>query len=173
MQIIKPEVPYVISTNTLILQTIRKENCLQTLVIERDKQFIHPRKAMHLIRASCRYYGTSFEVATNTAKKVLNNRQKVPIVVAYDHGIPIIMIPTLSSSSDQNIWIALHAITNFSSTKKGRTTINLINQYTINIESSETTIQRQIALAYLLQRDYQAKYIHFNGPWFHSSPNLQ
>lgn len=172
MKISKPEVPYIISTNTLILQTVRKESSLKTLVIERDKQFIHPRKAIHLIRASCRYYGTSFEVATSTAKKILNNRQKVPIVVAFDHGIPIIMIPTLSSSSEQNIWIALHAITNFRSDREGFTTIELTNNYKIKLESSETTIQRQIALAYLLQRDYQAKYIHFNGPWLHTPSNL-
>ncbi len=173
MKIDQPEASYVISTNTLILQTVRKENFLQTLIIERDKQFVHPRKVMHLIRASCRYYGSSFEVATKNAKKILNNRQKIPIVVAYDHSFPIIMIPTLASSSDQNIWIALHAITNFSTDKQGNTIIHLTNQYKVKLESSEMTVQRQIALAYLLQRDYQEKYNQFNNLWPHSLHNFK
>lgn len=165
MKIIQPEVPYVISSNTLILQTVRKESSLRTLVIERDRQFIHHRKAIHLIRASCRYFGTSLELATSSAKSVLNNRQKVPIIVAFDHNVPIIMIPTLSTSSEQNIWIGLHAIKSFTCDHKGHTVIELTNHLKVKLELSETTIQRQITLAYLLLRDYQEKHIRFNGTW--------
>lgn len=171
MKLIEPNAPYIISINTLILQTVRKENSLNTLVIERDKQFTHPRKALHLIRASCRHYGTSLKLATNTAKNVLNNRQKVPIVIAFDRGIPLIMIPTLSATSDQNTWIAFHAITNYHADEDGYTMIELANHYTVKIASSEATIQRQIALAYLLQRDYQSKFYQFNGAWLHSPTN--
>lgn len=166
-----PEASYVISTNTLILQTVRKESSLQTLIIEREQQFIHPRKVMHLIRASCRHYRTSFEVATKISRKVLDNRQKVPIVVAFDQGIPITMIPTTSTASEQNMWIALHAIAGFTSDRNGFTTIKLINHLSIKVEISESILNRQITLAYLLQRDYRAKYVHFNGPWINKPTN--
>ncbi|AOV08538.1 competence protein ComK [Sporosarcina ureilytica] len=165
MQIIKPDVPYIISTNTLVLQTIRKESRLMTLIMEKDNQFTHPRKALHLIRASCRHYGTSLKVATHNAKNILNNRHKVPIVVAFDHGTPLIMIPTLSTASEQNIWIAFHAIVNIKPEGAGCTIIELTNQHFIKVDSSETTIQRQIALAYLLQRDYKQKFSQFGGAW--------
>lgn len=172
MKILEPDTPYIINTNTLILQTVRKENSLNTLIIEREKQFLHPKKALHLIRSSCRHYGTSLELATNTAKVVLSNRHKVPIVVAFDHGIPLIMIPTLSPTSEHNIWIALHAITNFNATKDGFTTIELTNHYTVKIAISEATIHRQIALGYLLQRDYQTKFFQFNAGRLHMPANL-
>lgn len=172
LKIIEPEVPYIISTNTLILQTTRNENSLCTLIIERDEKFIHPRKVLHLIRASCRHYGTSFKMATSTAKSILNNRHKVPIVIAFDRGTPLIMIPTLSATSEQNIWIAFHAITNFFATGDNCTTIELANRYTVKLSSSETTIQRQIALAHLLQKDYQMKFYQFNGAWLHKPTHI-
>lgn len=172
MKILKPDKPYIVSTNTLILQTVRKESRLQTLIIEKDGTFLHPRRSLHLIRASCHHYGTTLEVATNFAKKVLNDRHKVPIVIAVDHGIPLIMIPTLSASSEQNIWIAFHAIINFRPGEAGYTIIELTNNYIIKIQTSEATIQRQIALAYLLQRDYRSKFFHMNTSWAQNPPNI-
>ncbi len=172
MQILNPDKPYIITTNTLILQTVRKENRLNTLIIEKDKQFLHPRKSIHLVRSSCHHYGTTLKVATNFAREILNSRHKVPIVIAVDHGIPLIMIPTLSATSEQNIWIAFHAITNFRPCEAGYTMIELTNNYRIKIQTSETTIQRQIALAYLLQRAYQNKFVQLNGPWIHTTPNI-
>lgn len=172
MKILNYDKPYIVSTNTLILQTVRQESRLQTLIIEKDDTFIHPRRSLHLIRASCQHYGTTLEVATNFAKKVLNDRHKVPIVIAVDHGIPLIMIPTLSASSEQNIWIAFHAITDFKPGESGYTVIRLTNNYVIKIQTSEATIQRQIALAYLLQRDYQNKFIQINGSWTQAPPHI-
>lgn len=172
MKILNYDKPYIVSTNTLILQTVRQESRLQTLIIEKDETFIHPRRSLHLIRASCHHYGTTLEVVTNFAKKVLNDRHKVPIVIAVDHGIPLIMIPTLSASSEQNIWIAFHAITDFRSSESGYTVIRLTNNYIIKIQTSEATIQRQIALAYLLQRDYQNKFVQINGAWTQAPPHI-
>lgn len=164
MKPIESTVPYIISINTLLLQTVQKESSLSTLVIERDNKFTHPRKALHIIRASCNHYGTSLKLATHTAKNILMDRQKVPIVIAYDRGLPLIMIPILSQTSDQNTWIAFHAITNFYSKEDGYTMVELENRYTVKIASSESTIRRQIALAYLLKRDYQSKFYQFNNP---------
>lgn len=164
MKVLEPNVPYIISTNTLILQSVRKEESLSTLILEHEKKFTHPRKAIHLIRASCNHYGTSLKLATETAKNILNNRQKVPIVVAYDRGIPLILIPILSQKSDLNTWISFHAITNFYTVEDGYTMVELANRYTVKIASSETTIRRQIALAHLLKRDFETKFYQFNSP---------
>lgn len=165
MEILDFDKPYIISVNTLILQMVRKENRIKTLIIERGKQLIHPRRSIHLIRASCLHYGTTLDVATHSAKQILNNRQKVPIVVAVDHGIPLIMIPTLAADAEHNTWISFHAIMNFRPCEAGYTIIELTNNYIIRVQTSETTVQRQIALAYLLQKDYQNKFVQFNRPW--------
>lgn len=171
LQNINSDSPYVISTSTFVLQTVRNENSLKTLVIEGDQTFIHPRKSMHIIKASCRHYGTSVKVATSHAKRILNNRHKVPILLAYDRGIPLIMIPTMSPTSEQNIWISFHSIVNFKADDVGNTIIYLLNNKSIRVNVSEVTIQRQLALAHILQLDYQNKFSHLNGTGFYRAPH--
>ena len=169
---INQDLPYIISTSTLVLQTIRKKNGTETLITENDRTFTHPRKSTHIIRAACQHYGSSFKVATSHAKRILFNRHKVPILIAFDRGIPLIMIPTMSATSEQNIWIAFHAIVNFKAGEFGHTVIHLINNESIRVNASEATIQRQIALAYILQLDYQNKFSHLNGSWFPHRPHM-
>ena len=166
LQMMNPKSQFVISTSTFVLQTIRKENSLKTQIIEGDHTFIHPRKSMHLIRAACQHYGTSLKVATSHARRILNNRHKVPILVAFDRGIPLIMIPTMSSTSEQNIWISFHSIVNYKADELGNTIIYLMNNHSITVNVSESTIQRQVSLAHILQLDYQNKFNHFDGGWF-------
>ena len=163
--------PFIISTSTFVLRTIRKENSVKTLIIEGDQTFVHPRRSIHLIRAACQHYGTSLNVATSHAKRILNHRHKVPILIAFDRGIPLIMIPTLSPSSEQNTWIAFHSIVNFKEDALGNTIIYLLNNHSIHVNVSVGTIQRQIALAHILQLDYQDKFSHLNGHWFYRAPH--
>lgn len=163
---INQDLPYILSASTLVLQSTRDGSGTKTLVIEEDRTFTLSKKPMHLIRAACHHYGTSLKVATNHAKHLLYNRHKVPILIAFNHGFPLIMIPTMSATSEQNIWIALHAIKNYKGDKFGHTTIQLINNQFIRINASEATIQRQLSLAYILQLDYQNRFSHLNGPWF-------
>lgn len=158
--------PYIFSTSTFVLQAIRSESGIKTLITEEEGTFTLYKKPMHLIRAACHYYGTSFKVATNHAKRILYNRHKVPILIAFDQGFPLIMIPTMSSTSEQNVWIAFHAIKNFKGDKYGHTNVQLINNQSIRINVSEATFQRQLSLAYILQLDYQKRFSHLNGPWF-------
>ncbi|WHT47969.1 competence protein ComK [Sporosarcina thermotolerans] len=76
---------------------------------------IVPKKPLHIVSRSCAEYGSDYET-TLKASKVLfgNNRQKSPILLANSYGLPYIFLPTLSPQSDQNVWIAYHAIDLFS-----------------------------------------------------------
>lgn len=161
---------FILSMSTFALETIRGENGIKTLITEAGGKFTHPRKPQHLIRAACQHYGTTLNVATSHAKHILYNRHKVPILIAFNQGIPLIMIPTMSANSEQNIWIAFHAIVNFKGDGLGNTIIDLLNDKSIRVNASETTIQRQIALAYVLQLDYQYKYNHLGGHGFFRAP---
>lgn len=164
MQILEKNQPYIISSETLVFKTHYQGERRKTLIIEKDKKFLYAQQPMHLIRASCNYYSTTLEVITSFAKKVLNNRQKVPVLLSATYGVPLILIPTLSASSDHNIWIAFHAISNFKSNEPGYTIIELSNNQTIKIQVSESIIRRQISLAYLLQLDYHRRFSHFYSP---------
>lgn len=162
VQIMDPESRYVISTSTFVLKTIQKESSRKTLIIDNDRTFIHPRKSLHLVRAACEHYGTSYRIATKHARQILSFRHKVPLLIAFDRNIPLIMIPTMSPSSSQNTWIAFHAIVNFKADEMGNTIIYLLNNQSILVNVSETTIQRQVALAHILQLEYKDKFSNFS-----------
>lgn len=156
--------PYIISIDTLVFKTHYQDDLRKTLIIEKDKKFLHAQQPIHLIRASCNYYRTTLEIITDSAKKVLNNRRKVPVLLSATYGVPLILIPTLSASSEHNIWITFHAISNFKAAEPGYTIIELINKTTIKIQTSESVIRRQVALAYLIQLDYHRRFSQFYIP---------
>ena len=89
-----------------MLQPVIKGNKISTRVIERNCELNIPRKPIHIVKKSCDYYGGSFQNSTNTAKLALGKHHKTPIIVAHDFGTPYIFLPTMSPTSEQNIWIS-------------------------------------------------------------------
>ena len=155
--------PYLISLDTFVLEPFPMDNKPGTRVLERTKEFIIPHKPIHTVRKSCLHYGNSLKSATNTAKIFLNHRQKVPIVIAYDHGRPLVFLPTMSANSEHNVWIALHAISNYKTTKKGWCMIYLDYNLSIEVNVSQITFDRQYTLGALLEKEYKRKYGRLNG----------
>lgn len=162
--------PYYCSELTLALIPEPGENGMKTKIIESDRTFIHCRKSSHLLTATCKYFGSTIAVAQRHARYVLNNRQKLPILFAMNHGDPLIIIPTMSANSDQTIWIALHAIKNIYPGKAGTSLIQLTNDMTILVNASESTMFRQFSLAQILKLDYLARFQHLNTNGFSRPP---
>lgn len=153
---------YLISLDTLALEPFRTENGMGTRIIEKGEIFTIPQKPIHSIRKSCSHYGHSFKSAVNSAKQFLENRHKVPIVLAYDFGKPLVFIPTMSPTSDHTIWIALHAIANIEPHEMG-CIVHLKNNYSIIVNVSESTIFRQHSLGTILETEYKKRYKQLNG----------
>lgn len=149
--------PYYISFDTFLLQPIVSENKIGSLIIERHQELTVTRKPLHLISRSCHHYGNSFKGAVNNSKLLLKKSHKVPIVIAYDLGQPLVYLPTMSPLSEHNVWIALHAIENIYADNMGAI-VQLENQYTIKIDVSEATIYRQYTLGHMLMKKYQSKF---------------
>jgi len=147
---------YIVSFDTFAIQPFIKENKMMSRVIERNQVLFLPRKPFHTISKSCTYYGKSFKTAINSSKYILHKRHKLPFIIAHDHGLPLIFLPTMSPTSEHNIWIALHAIENFKGDNMG-CTIYLANDYSIDVNVSEGTIQRQYALGQLLKINFLKK----------------
>ncbi len=61
---------------------------------------------------------TLFKMLCIAAKKFLNRLHKPPIVIAFNYGSPITFFPTLSPIAPDNVWIALHAVSNIHPYKK-------------------------------------------------------
>lgn len=155
----------VISYGTLVLEPVLIESRLVTRIYERNQIFNVPLKPKHYLNKSCRHYGTSYRGTSNISKKFLKNRHKLPIIVAYNNGLPIIALPMMSPESDQNVWIFLHAIINFERSKKGCLVHMEFNQ-TIDLDVSIATIERQIALGIMLERECTRRFQRINGSSF-------
>lgn len=153
---------YVVSLKTLVLEPIFTESRVGTRIIEMDKALTSSKTPLHSIRHSCRHYGHSFENAMKGSKKFLNKLHKPPIVVAFNYGSPITFFPTLSPRAPDNVWIALHAVSNIYPLKNG-CIIHLINDEKIKVNVSSTTIYRQIALGNCLEKEHIRKFRSFSG----------
>lgn len=152
---------YVVSFDTFMLQPVIKGNKISTHVIERNGEFIVPRKPIHVVRKSCIFYGGSLQNSTNTAKLALGKRHKTPIVIAHDFGTPYIFLPTMSPTSEQNIWISFHSIDNIEEHDLG-CIIYLENGRTVKLTVSAATMYRQYALATILEKNFMKKQRQLN-----------
>lgn len=157
---------HVISYQTLVLEPIYLENRLLTKVHEGNQVFTVPWKPLHSVYRSCRHYGTSYKSARNNALAFLHYRQKLPIVIAYDNGLPLVVIPMMSPEADGNTWILFHAVVNFKETKNG-CLIYLKYNKTIEVEVSMATLQRQLSLANVLHDECISRFQRINGSPFH------
>ena len=157
---------HVISYKTLVLEPFYSESRLGTRIYEGDQIFTVPWKPLHSVFRSCRHYGTSYKSARNNALAFLHSQQKLPIVVAYDNGLPLVVIPMMSPNSDQNTWVLFHAIVNYEATKNG-CLIYLKYNKAIEINVSLATVQRQISLATMLHSECINRFQRINGAPFH------
>lgn len=158
---------HVISYETLVLEPFYNENRMSTKIYEGNQIYTIPLKPLHCVRKSCRHYGNSFKSATNNAKVFFSNRQKLPIIIAYESGRPIVAIPTMSAKSEYNIWIFLHGIVNFEATEGG-CLIHLRHNQSIQTNVSIGTMQRQISLGALLSIEYINRYKRITGSSLHN-----
>ena len=157
---------HVISYKTLALVPFYSENRLSTKVYEGNQIYTIPRKPLHSVQLSCRHYGTSYKSARNNAMAFLHYKQKLPIVIAYDNGLPLVAIPMESAESDQNIWILFHAIVNYEATENG-CLIHLKYNQSIRVTASPATLQRQMSLATILNTECINRFQRINGSPFH------
>jgi competence protein ComK len=155
---------YIVSFDTFMLQPVIEGNRVSTHVIERSSEFGISRKPQHVVKNSCDYYGGSLQNSTNTAKLVLRKRHKTPIIVAHDLGIPCILIPTMSPSSNLNSWILYSAIEAIIEDDMCSCIVLLENGRSIKLNISETTMRRQFSMATLLERNFFKKQRQLSNP---------
>lgn len=152
---------YHLSFDTLMLQPKLEGTKIFTKVIEQTRTLTVPKKPIHIVTSSCDFYGSSYTTAMSTSRRLFgDHKQKAPFLLATAFGIPFIFIPTLSPSSDQNVWISYHAI-DFYETDGLGTSITLENGQKYKLDISVPTMNRQYALAKLLERDFLKRQRNF------------
>ncbi len=154
---------YLINSDTFVLQPIREDFKVTTRVIERNAEFALPKKPLQIVRKTCEVYGSSLKTRTVIARRSLGNRHKTPIVVAHAFDTPYIFLPTMSPSSDDNIWISYHAILDFQDESTGCSVL-LENGRKLKVSVSTSTMWRQFAFGALLARDFEKKQFMLHRP---------
>jgi competence protein ComK len=152
---------YIVSFDTFMLQPVINGTKISTHVIERNGDLSIPRKPIHIVRKSCDYYGGSLQNSTNTAKLAIGKRHKTPIIVAHDFGVPYIFLPTMSPTSEQNVWVSYSAIDNIEQDNMD-CILSLENNRSIKVNVSASTMYRQYAAATLLQKNFLEKQRQLN-----------
>lgn len=171
MDLTEFEPRYHISFDTLMLQPKGEGTKTFTRVIERNRTLTVPKKSIHIVTSSCAFFGSSYTTVMNTSRRLFgDNKQKAPFLLANGFGIPFIFIPTLSPLSNQNVWISYHAIDFYEADGLG-TSITLENGKKYKLDISETTMNRQYALAKLLERDYMKRQRSYDRTSFLFPPN--
>ena len=154
---------YLINSDTFVLGPIKEGYKISTHVIERTDEFSLPKKPLQIVKKTCELYGSSLKTRTITARHALGNRHKTPIVVAHAFDTPYIFLPTMSPTSDENVWIAYHAISDFKEQEYG-CSVKLENGRQIKVNVSTPTMWRQFAFAALLERDFNKKQFMLHRP---------
>ncbi|WP_313893011.1 competence protein ComK [Psychrobacillus sp.] len=145
---------FIISFETAVLQPIQMNNKTFTKVTKfSGESLVIGKKPYDIVRQSCSYYGSSFQQSVKLSREAIGKYHKLPAVIAHDYGNPCILIPTLSPKSDLNVWFSLKAIQSFHPSKDGCSII-LTNGQTLDVNSSTTTISRQIGFANILNMHF-------------------
>lgn len=140
---------YEIDLSTLMLIGI--DDC-STLVITTEKEFIVQENAKKIIDNSCKFFGSSLKECTNSTKRIVNIRSKVPIIIEQSRNI--IFFPLKSSREKNNIWISFNNLIKYEK-KDNKTVLYFKENIVKKIEFSYYIVDNQVTRSLIL--DYEVK----------------
>ncbi|MBE6140263.1 MAG: hypothetical protein E7172_01860 [Firmicutes bacterium] len=97
-------------TNLLIFKNYN------TLIYEDEKELTINKEIIKIIDESCCYYGSNYSGRKKSAKYLLNNATKLPIIIS-ERDL-LIMFPLESSRHKNGTWILYNSIKSYKKVKK-------------------------------------------------------
>lgn len=144
---------YFISHNTYMIESIIHENKLYSRIYDKTGEFIVKQKPISLIRNACHLMGSSYKGSRELSKRFFGNRkQKLPILITQDFGVPCIFFPLLSPLSKNNVWVSLNSIINIRKDTDNTTIITLKNEKEIKLNVSHTSFSIQYVDSSMYQK---------------------
>lgn len=146
-----------LTLDTAIVRPVFSDLRLQAEVITLSgTKTIYAADCFTLVKNTFEFCGKSIGYAIKEANELLGPYHKIPIVVENVAGQLFVLVPLLSPRSPLNTWVALHAIAlhKKSAVANGFTDIYLTNGEIVTVNSSFTTLNRQIVLANALRAAY-------------------
>ena len=91
---------YEINEDTMAIMPV---SYYETLVKEKDREFLVEKNAYEIMEESCEYYGSTINGRIKAAKKILDCPYKTPLLIEESENI--IFFPTKSSKDEKCHWI--------------------------------------------------------------------
>ncbi len=143
---------YHLSFNSYLIEPLEHGDKLYSRIYDKSGEVIVSRKPLYIIRKSCDLMGSRYNAAREVSKKFLGDgKHKLPIIIAYDYGVPLVFFPILSPTSPSNVWIGLHSIINIQPLKD-RTKITLKDDREIILQLPQSSFNNQYVRATMLQK---------------------
>ncbi|WP_438316182.1 competence protein ComK [Sporosarcina sp. FA9] len=141
---------YIMKRETMLFKPVRNEReNLDTLAMESRGTVKVSMSPTDLIDQNLRYFGSSFNGASQGSRAILGNITMCPIVV--NQMLDFYWFPTKSPTNPDCIWFALHHIERHESICKKTTRVFLSNGTNIDIKLSSYTFEKKIQRAYKLK----------------------
>ena len=116
-------------------------------VYEEEAEYIVSKSPNAIIKENCEFYGSSYEGRCKGTKKLTGIKSKFPIIIEESRNI--IFFPTSSVRSDNNTWIALNNIKEYTEDNLN-SKITFKNNENIDLDISYYSLDNQICRAYML-----------------------
>lgn len=116
-------------------------------VYEAENRYIVNKSPNAIIKDNCEFYGSSYEGRCRGTKNLTGIKSKFPIIIEESRNI--IFFPTSSVRSNENTWIALNNIKNYSE-KNLNSKIVFKNNEKLELGISYYSLDNQICRAYML-----------------------
>ncbi|HWL25733.1 MAG TPA: competence protein ComK [Ureibacillus sp.] len=143
---------YCLSFNSYLIEPLEHGDKLYSRVYDKSGEVIVSRKPLYIVRKSCDLMGSKYNAARKVSKKLLGDyMHKLPVIIAYDFGIPLVFFPILSPSSPNNVWVGLHSIINIEPLKD-QTKITLKDDREIILQMPQSSFNNQYVRATMLQK---------------------
>ncbi len=136
---------YEINKDTCAVININNE---VSKIIEKNDEYLLPKKSFEVMEDSCAYYGSSYEGRLKGTKMMLGCNYKLPIII--EESNDIIFFPTNGTSNDKCSWISLNHVKSYEP-YEGFTKVTFYEGKSIVLKMTCSSFEMQLLRATRLQ----------------------
>ncbi len=114
----------------------------ESLIKEKDREFIINNNSYKIMEYSCEYYGSTIGGRLKAAKKIFDCPYKTPLLIEESENI--IFFPTKSAKDEDCLWINNNYVEKIIK-KDGTSVLLFTNGDSININTSKLSLENQVA----------------------------
>lgn len=130
---------YEINEDTMAIMPV---SYYETLVKEKDREFLVEKNAYEIMEESCEYYGSTINGRIKAAKKILDCPYKTPLLIEESENI--IFFPTKSSKDEKCHWINNNYVSRIIK-NNNKSKILFTNGEEVELDISKLSLDNQVS----------------------------